>query len=174
MTWTEPELPPDEVHVPPEIELRRLVDGPPFGRAQRLLAGYAAVCPRGDAVEVDRRCRAVLRAVLATQLGDDPAGWMGADDPGWSNLLPGWFVSACTPAGTGLADQDDDAPWELASWLYFFTGGDDDRPWRWWSSTVTAPDRLHLDVEVDGWPVGWGALRWLVRAAGAHDLVERR
>jgi hypothetical protein len=50
--------------------------------------------------------------------------------------------------------------------------GEDDRSWRWWDSTVTAADNLRVEVEIDGWPFGSGALRWLVRAAGAVDLVE--
>jgi hypothetical protein len=79
MSWIEPELPADEVHVPPEIELRRLLDGPPDNRARRFLVGFDIPCPAGDAVEVDRRCRMVLSAVLSRQLGDDPDGWLSAD-----------------------------------------------------------------------------------------------
>jgi len=40
---------------------------------------------------------------------------------------------------------------------------------RWWDSRVN--DRCEVDVQVDEWPFPWGSLSWLLRAAGASEVM---
>jgi len=102
-------------------------------------------------------------------------------------LLPAWFVERSAPersreeAERWLAwwrslpaseqarvarEQD----WALADWLYWLEPAE--RHWFWWDAVIENPEILRVIVEVPGWPVPLGALEWLLRAAGAMEVVN--
>lgn len=128
--------------------------------------------------EVIAKAKSVLRAV-------DEAGlerWPSIEE--WPTLLPSWFVAACAPEMTAdeatswlarwekLTDEErrgeeQGKPWALADWLYWMEPAR--RGWWWWDHRQDATVRVL--VEVDEWPFPWGALGWLLRAAGALDVV---
>ena len=65
------------------------------------------------------------------------------DSPLWAKEKPAHVVvDVCLPAGMG---------------------------WWWWDSHVN--DRCEVDVQVDEWPFPWGSLSWLLRAAGASEVM---
>jgi hypothetical protein len=78
----------------------------------------------------------------------------------WWRTLP--------PAEQARASQD--RRWTLADWLYWLEPTQ--RQWYWWDAIVEDPDTLRLVVQVPGWPAPLGALQWLLRVAGASDLIE--
>lgn len=138
-----------------------------------------AICD-GDAAQVLGRACEVLGIVIDHQLGDWPAIAV------WRSLLPGWFIDACAPemsqeqADAWLAwwkllpaDQQGAASrekgWSLADWLFWLEP--DERQWFWWDTQVESPDRLRVTIEVAGWPAPFGALDWLLRAAGATEVT---
>jgi len=124
----------------------------------------AALCPDGNAAEVEQRCTDVLRAVLVTQAGED--------DGVWRTVLPDWFVAACS--SEGVAGDDPDGPWQLEAWLSWFVNPEFalERPWYWWRGSVVDPKTLRIELDVEGWPFPVDALRWLVIASGAVELQE--
>jgi hypothetical protein len=60
-------------------------------------------------------------------------------------------------------------PWTLADWLYWLEPSE--RQWFWWDALVENSDTLRVVVEVSGWPTPLGALDWLLRAAGAAEVI---
>lgn len=44
--------------------------------------------------------------------------------------------------------------------------------WFWWDAEVGTDGTLQVTVEVPGWPTALGALDWLLRAAGAAEIVH--
>lgn len=160
----------------PAEELARL-DGEPAGVPAGLpvRVGIVAEHP-GIVVE---RAREVLRAVVpltATELDAE------AELP---HRLPVWFVEQCAPEPSAeesarwlgwwrslgpedRARAEADKAWTLADWLYWLTPGE--RQWFWWDAEIDSTGSAFVVVVVDGWPAPLGALRWLLRAAGADSV----
>jgi hypothetical protein len=163
-------------------ELRHLTDGPrPDERPGG--AGTISLLASGgtDARTVLARCRSVLRAVLDHSAGE----WPAAQE--WRSLLPAWFVAACAPersreeleqwlawwrtlAPDDRARADAERPWALADWLYWLMPSE--RCWFWWDAEVRPGGTLLVLVEVPGLPTALGALDWMLRAAGATDIIH--
>lgn len=167
--------------IPPE-ERRHLVDGPRPGEVPGGV-GTISVLARGgaDADVVLDRCRAVLAVVLDYS----GPGWPGLKE--WESLLPSWFVAACGPQGSredaerwlawwrtlGRADKaraESEQRWELADWLYWLMPSE--RQWFWWDAEPLQDGALRVAVEMPGWPAALGALDWLLRAAGAAEVIH--
>jgi hypothetical protein len=103
------------------------------------------------------------------------------------SLLPEWFVAARGPENSrqdterwlawwrtlGPADKaraERDQHWALADWLYWLEPSE--RQWFWWSAEMGTDGSLRVTVEVPGRPAALGALDWLLRAAGAAEVVH--
>ncbi|WP_375431314.1 hypothetical protein [uncultured Friedmanniella sp.] len=125
-----------------------------------------------------RRSREVMTAVL-----DRPAQpWPSVAE--WAESLPGWFVSACAPESEeeleawvawwrtldppGRAAAAAAKRWSLETWLSWLEP--EERQWFWWDAAVGGR-RGQVLVEVPGWPAPFGALEWLLRAAGAASVI---
>lgn len=163
-------------------ERRHLTDGPRPGEVPGGV-GTVGVLARGgaDGGEVLDRSRAVLLAVLERS-GPE---WPTVEE--WRSLLPPWFVAACGPEMSredaerwlawwrtlGPADRaraESERRWTLADWLYWLMPSE--RQWFWWDAEVGRDGTLRVTVEVPGWPTALGALDWLLRAAGAAEVVH--
>lgn len=165
-------------------ELQRLKCGPaasavPSGAG---LVQKFASCPPGAGLEIILKARAVLRTVDEVALS---GGWLSDEE--WEQRLPEWFTAKCTePLSQAVAlcrltwlntlsgaqlTAALAAGWSVAGWIHWFKP--DQREWYWWDARVVDddPGRLVVDVEIDGWPDPWEALRWLYIAAGAVDLI---
>jgi hypothetical protein len=146
-------------------------------------AGTVTVLARdgADAVEVLERARAVLLGVLE----HSGPKWPALEE--WRLLLPPWFVAACAPEmsredaehwlawwrALGPAEKaraESERRWTLADWLYWLVPSE--RQWFWWDAEVGGDGALRVTVEVSGWPTTLGALDWLLRAAGAAEVVH--
>lgn len=162
----------------PNDELRRL-DGQDLDAVPSLLVRL--VVTADDAEAVIDRVREVLRAVVpmsAEQLDRE------AEHPA---VLPPWFVDRCAPEMTpveaanwlawwrgldpeGQAGAEEEKGWTLPDWLYWMRP--DERQWYWWSLSVKSERSATLAVAVLGLPVPLGALRWLLKVAGAHSVDQ--
>ncbi|MCC2319605.1 hypothetical protein [Cellulomonas xiejunii] len=97
--------------------------------------------------------------------------------------LPSWLVVSFAPEQTeeevanwlawwrslgndARAGAEEAKGWTLPDWLYWMTPGE--RAWAWWDAALTSPTSATITVEADGWPTPIGALRWLIKAAGAE------
>ena len=135
----------------------------------------------GDAPAVLARAREVMAAIL------DGAGppWPPAES--WRRKLPSWFVEVSGPERSQeeveqwlrwwrslppgeQARAAQDQQWALADWLFWMEPSE--RQWFWWDASVDGPDAATVVVEVPGWPAPLGALEWLLRAAGAIEVVR--
>jgi hypothetical protein len=47
-----------------------------------------------------------------------------------------------------------------------------ERCWFWWDGEVRPDGTLRVLVEVPGLPTALGALDWMLRAAGAGDIIH--
>jgi hypothetical protein len=151
-------------------------------------SGVLTVTLRASSVmpseDVLRRSREVLREVVAASRGSE---WPSLLE--WNQLLPRWFVDACgpelsreeaqawmeewrrlTPAEKAASEERE--RWSLPGWLHWFAPGDDQRQWCWLSGKAIGRDRLEVVIEVPGYPTAYGALVWLLRAAGAERVWE--
>jgi len=167
--------------IPYAEELRRLDSGAEDGDGFTVV--FEADCPTGAGVVLER-VREGMRAVVSVLCRD--GGW--PDDDAWARLLPAWFVAACGPE---LSDEEaqalqerwqslppderdaeeDRQPWTLDGWVYWFDpDGGTERQWRWLGGRVTAPDRIQVTLESDGWPNAFGAFVWLLQTAGAERV----
>jgi hypothetical protein len=161
-------------------ERRRLLDGPsrdeePDGS----LVAVDVVCDDTD--QLLARCREVLTVVLDNSDGEWPS------DERWLDLLPVWFVAVSAPELTPTeveeyrtrweamspeerrAEAAVEKPWAVSDWIFWFDP--DDRHWYWWEAEVTGTTGLRIWIEVDTWPAPVGSLEWLLRAAGAREVV---
>lgn len=160
----------------PDDELRRL-DGQEVAAVPSFPVRLAVTAK--DVAMVIDRVREVLRAVVpmtAEELDRE------AEQP---TRLPQWFVDACVPELTpeeaarwlgwwrsldpeGQVRAEEEKGWTLPDWLYWLTP--EERQWHWWDSSVDSDRSATVVVEVPGWPAPLGALRWLLKAAGAESI----
>lgn len=62
----------------------------------------------------------------------------------------------------------DDKKWTLSAWLFWLQP--DERQWYFWDSRVESKNQLRVQVQIVDYPL-LGALEWLLRSAGARDVV---
>lgn len=163
-------------------ERRHLVNGPRPGEEPGG-AGTTTVVARGGLAPgtVLDRSREVLLAVLEYSERD----WPTLSE--WGSVLPAWFVSACaqqrslqeaerwlawwrTLSPEEQARAESEQPWSLEDWLYWLFPPE--RQWFWWDAVVRPEVSLQVTVEVAGWPTALGSLQWLLRAAGADQVIQ--
>jgi hypothetical protein len=161
-------------------ELSRLLYGTRVGEttSRAGLVRFIARCP-GSAEAVLARAKQVLEVVLH----QDPQNWPSGE--AWHRLLPEWFVEQCAKEKSQEeADewlrQWDSLSWEekvslsktiecsLGGWVYWFQP--EQRQWYWWEATILDSNTICVTVEIDEWPLAWGALDWLLRASGATTV----
>lgn len=182
---------PPKIHVQPagehankaallENELLRLQNE---SQAEEKLRGGHIVrlcvsCPH-DPLEAVAGAKTVLKALDRAVL----AGW---PEQQVSPSLPAWFIAACAPEqsrqhaeewlawwSTLTPEQqikaEEEKDWSLENWLYWMEP--QNRDWFWWDAVVEhSPERIIVQLEVTRWPCSWGALRWLLRTAGASAV----
>ncbi|TCC19248.1 hypothetical protein [Kribbella sindirgiensis] len=159
-------------------ELLRLLDDNP--RAARE-AGVQLSVESADSALLLERCREVMVKILQHGEEDWP------DLPVWQRELPAWFVLACGPERTqeeadakliwwrGLSPGEqmvasEVSRWALSDWLWWLEP--ENRTWYWLGADVVGAQHLLVHVEIDGAPAPIGALRWLLKAAGATEIEE--
>jgi len=125
------------------------------------------------------------RDVLTVVLDHAGSSWPELDE--WRRLLPQWFVDRCAPERSEQEAQEwlrrwrdltpeqrvraeRVEPWSLADWLHWMQP--ESRQWFWWHALVGSDGTLRVQLEVLGWPAPVGALEWLLRAAGADDVLH--
>lgn len=106
-----------------------------------------------------------------------------------STVLPTWFSKRFRDEWTAereaawlaewrLGDDkkrlqmENAAGWSLADWLYWFEPGHDERQWRWAAGIPTTTNIARVGLSVDGIPVAYGALTWLLECAGGQSITE--
>jgi len=140
---------------------------------------FVAVCPIDPCVVLER-----IRDILETVDNAALADWPMLEQ--WRKLLPQWFLDASPNEPTGnearnylerwrtMSDEDQavedcNRPWPLAAWLYWLTR---ENRQCFFGDAKSEPEirQIAMVVLVEGWPVPWGALRWLFKAAGASTI----
>lgn len=162
-----------------EGELHRIRHGAETMPSDGLgIVGFTVLTDDANPSQLLDKVRLVLKIIDEA----DVHRWPTVDE--WSSLLPQWFVSACAPEMSReeaqrwlarwetLSDEERHAeevgkPWALADWLYWMEP--ERRSWWWWGADTG--DEVRVLVQVDEWPFPWGALAWLLRAAGARDVL---
>jgi hypothetical protein len=162
-------------------EARRIDEGPRASETPSAagIVLFIVSCPSG--------ANAVLeRATTVLKLMDEAvlAGWPANENV--RPLLPEWFRSACISEQSReqveqwltwwrslppdeRARVELEQPWDLETWLHWMEPSN--RQWFWWDANIPEGARtIALELEVDGSPFPWGALRWLFRAAGASSI----
>lgn len=161
-------------------ELRHLGSGPHPGQRP---GGIGLVTLRATATDpaatLDR-----TKEVLRTVLTPGEHGWRTAEE--WADELPCWFVDRCapeSPAGqrsewltwwrnldpSGRSEAAERQAWSLDDWLFWLQP--EERTWYWWDSRIAGPRAVEIILDVPGWPAPTGALSWLLKTAGADDVV---
>jgi len=118
------------------------------------------------------RVREVLKVVLSNDLSQSLEAW--------KSLLPSWFVSVCADEITQEeAERRRNLPmserehlaqqWTLSAWLYWFKP--EERFWKWWDAACPDNRSIIVRILVTGYPFPSGSLEWLLRAAGATDVL---
>lgn len=171
-----------------EGELERVINGPRPGEApEGVLTTFIA---KSDEPIVLLHAR--VREVLAILLRSDPEDWLLEDR--WKARLPEWFLTRFSVARSpeeiwehhgcwhSLSEREQkdryqaeivNADWSLMEWIRQLDP-EEERPWYWWDATVIDPTALKVTVESYDWPFANHALRWLLRASGAKEVVEER
>jgi hypothetical protein len=108
----------------------------------------------------------------------------------WKAHTPDWFVRACAPeVSPARADEerrgrtvlDDEGklssqaeqPWTFASWIAWFDSSSGlQRSWYWWDGGTTDDSDFWIEAETVEGPAAVGTLTWMMRAAGAHSVIE--
>lgn len=118
---------------------------------------------------------------MAIVLAQDEDRW--PTDEEWKSLLPGWFVAACADDDylfEGIADgqvefseeqrarMDAPRPWSVGGWVFWFLP--EERQWFWWDASILDADTVEIVIVVYDVPFAWGALKWLLEAAGAIKI----
>lgn len=162
-------------------ERRHLIEGARAHESPDSSVLVSVTARSEDPDAVLARCREVLLAVL--QHADQE--WPQTEQ--WVSLLPEWFVAACAPEQSAEeaaqwlarwraldpAEQariESEQPWTLSDWLYWLSPSE--RQWYWWDAATTSDGMLRATVAVDGSPTALGALDWLLRAAGASEVIH--
>ena len=139
---------------------------------------------RTPPVSLGRHADLVALPALDPLLNHQTGRWPADEE--WPRLMPDWFVRACAPepteeeAATWLARwrrlspeqqarEEASLAWTLLNWVYWFRP--EDREWCWWNAWAENPDLALVEVRIDAWPAPTGALRWLLRAAGAVEMT---
>ena len=131
-----------------------------------------------DAPSVLARAKSVLELVDQAGLHEWPAG------SAWFEIIPDWFKARCAPElGPNEAElklakwkklppeqqrQMEEEGWSVLNWIYWLDP--DNRTWYWWNDAVRDANTIQVTVEAEDWPMPWGSLRWLFRAAGAVQV----
>lgn len=143
------------------------------------LISVVAVAQGNPDIVIDR-ARSVLRVVL----GQGHTPWPSVEQ--WALTLPEWFVQACAAEQThedmerwlaawrNLPPEDRhhaalERRWSLSEWLHWLEPSE--RQWFWWDAGAEEGDKLRVVAEIRDWPAPLGSLVWLLRAAGATDVV---
>lgn len=132
----------------------------------------------GNSFDVLSKCKEILKIVLEHNRNTE----MTLDE--WRNLLPQWFIRRCAKelskeeAEKRLSLPIDERRritenegWTLSGWIYWLNP--QERQWYWGDAKIIDYNTIHLVVECQGWPLAWGALRWLWKACGALDCEEQ-
>ena len=140
---------------------------------------FVVRCPLG-ADEVLQNAREVMEVIATHSITHSP------EEAEWRQLLPDWFIEACSPSPNpeeaerwlrwwqslspeDQAEEELNKEWSLDNWLYWMEPNN--RQWTWWDAQVVPDcDHLIVAVEVDCWPFPWGALRWLFKASGGSAV----
>lgn len=144
------------------------------------------------AFEIDMKCRrtaidvlASVREVLTVIVRQDPEAWPELDK--WYRLLPNWFVQACCPELSAEEAQawlerwrkrsdnkqntlEQDEPWSVGEFVHWFQPSE--RQWWWWKAEVVGTEKLRIFLAVEELTPAHEALDWLLRVAGAADVVD--
>lgn len=161
-------------------EIRRLETGSTAGERP---GGIGTVTFRGSGIASAAELRSRVVEVLGAVLSASSKGWPA--DTEWAELLPEWFVDACaaetsqaeaeleldrwrrmTPAQKEQAEATE--PWELLDWVHWLKPSE--RCWEFWECRTEGDGVVALRVSVDAWPFAYGALEWLLRAAGVSKI----
>lgn len=166
----------------PSEELRHLLQG--AGGAE-LTGGVGTIAVigkrRGRGNDILARARDVMSVIL------NEAEFLWPSPEVWRDKLPAWFVEATGPEKSGeeldqwlegwrslppeaQARADAEQLWTLGDWLFWLEPSE--RQWFWWDATLVDRDTVRVVVQVSGWPAPLGALDWLLRAAGASEVVH--
>ena len=150
------------------LELARLSSGENVDvDTTSLMDATICVTCDGDARHVLERLKEVLHCAITAGGGEDA-----------ETLLPEWFVASCSselsdgevetmlrsPAGFERLSHI----WTPNGFSYWFRP--DQRSWYWWDGRVIDPDTLHIELKVEGFPFAWGALAFLLEAAGGKEI----
>ncbi|MFI5706257.1 hypothetical protein [Kribbella sp. NPDC051620] len=105
----------------------------------------------------------------------------------WQRELPQWFVLASGPEHSEQEDQEwlvwwkslppdqqneveDRQPWALSEWLEWLRPSE--RTWYWLGAEQSSTTQLKVWLDTPGSPAPVGALEWLLKVAGAVEVVE--
>jgi hypothetical protein len=163
-----------------DAELQRLT-GDSTNGTQPLGLGtvrFRAQCP-GNTELVLERSKSILIQVNRLSRSDWPTYEQ------WTQSLPSWFLVRCQPEKNSaeaakwlktwreLPQEEQDyvrreCPWSVSGWVYWFQP--DNRTWYWWDAIKNDQHNMTISVAVYDWPFAWGALSWLLRAAGARSV----
>jgi hypothetical protein len=131
-------------------------------------------CSDSAAVTLNK-CKEVLSIVFETIDETEP------ELEQWRNILPIWFINQLSPELTQeeaeirlkvplkqrMKIQEE---WTLSGWRYWFNP--EKRQWLWWNAIIEDEKTIKVGIEVLDWPVPYGALRWLLKSAGAVEIKE--
>jgi hypothetical protein len=136
---------------------------------------------RGDAQTVLVKTREVLSILVERSSSDWP------EDAEWRSLLPGWFVAACAEERTAEEERSwlkwwrslpqderhrelESRAWSVGDFVHWFLP--EQREWWWWGGDRRSDDELLVCIVVEELTVSHGALDWLLRSAGASEVVD--
>ena len=154
-------------------ELDRVKFGPKTSdRPRGLLAEVHVSAPSRVGQVLDRS-----REVLGIVLRQSAASWPSVEQ--WRTLLPKWFVDACAEEITRAeAERRRSLPmpererlaehWSVGAWVHWLKPSE--RQWFWWDVHQTSPNDMMIHVEVNDFPFPAGALKWLLKTAGASSV----
>ena len=155
-------------------EIRRLSFGLSDNESSELFKTEIIARCSGNSSEVLEKTKEVLKIVINCELSfDDPV-----DD--WEAVLPKWFVDACSPEiskeeaeeliKTGQGFETLSNMWTVSGFIYWFRP--DQRSWYWWDGVTKDLNTLKIYLLVNGFPFAWGALEFLLKAAGVNSVEQ--